>query len=79
LEDYVAWPNLPAQQALNSPSEVRRGGFIGNEVDLQAIWDYTEDVSFGLLAGWFMPNGDVYYGGNDTIASDVVGTVKVSF
>lgn len=56
----------------------RSGGWIGSEIDLQANWDYTEDVSFGLLAGWFVP-GEVYYGGNDSVATDVVGTVKVSF
>ena len=59
-------------------------GFIGQEIDLQANWDYTEDVSFGLLAGWFIP-GDVYNattsnGGNKAaVATDLVGTVKVSF
>lgn len=53
-------------------------GFIGQEIDLQANWDYTEDVSFGLLAGWFFP-GEVYYAGFDDIATDVVGSVKVSF
>jgi hypothetical protein len=54
-------------------------GFIGQEVDIQAIWDYTEDVSFGLLCGWFMPNADTYQNNNNAIASDIVGTVKVSF
>jgi len=53
-------------------------GFIGQEVDFQANWDYTEDVSFGLLAGWFMP-GEVYFDNRNDIATDVVGTVKVSF
>ena len=53
-------------------------GFVGHEVDLQANWDYTEDVSFGLLAGWFIP-GEVYTGGSDDIATDLVGSVKVSF
>lgn len=53
-------------------------GFIGQEVDLTANWDYTEDVSFGLLAGWFIP-GDVYGHSQDHVATDLVGTVKVSF
>jgi hypothetical protein len=56
----------------------KTGGFIGQEVDLQATWDYTEDVSFGLLCGWYVP-GDVYFSGLDDTATDVVGTVKVSF
>ncbi|MBN1793824.1 MAG: hypothetical protein JW844_02540 [Candidatus Omnitrophica bacterium] len=57
---------------------------IGHEIDLQAIYDYTEDVQVGLLAAWFIP-GDYYDGetteankGNDT-AFDLVGTMKVTF
>ncbi|MFA5142950.1 MAG: alginate export family protein [Candidatus Omnitrophota bacterium] len=53
-------------------------GFIGQELDLQANWDYTEDVSFNLLAGWFVP-GTVYYDGKADTATDLVGSVKVSF
>ena len=56
----------------------KSGGYIGSEFDLNAVWDYTEDVSFGLLAGWFFP-GRVYYDNRDDIATDIVGTVKVSF
>ncbi|MDD5422030.1 MAG: alginate export family protein [Candidatus Omnitrophota bacterium] len=53
-------------------------GFIGQEIDLTANWDYTEDVSFGLLCGWFVP-GDVYYENMNKVTTDIVGTVKVSF
>ncbi|MFA6320751.1 MAG: alginate export family protein [Candidatus Omnitrophota bacterium] len=53
-------------------------GFVGQEVDIQANWDYTEDVSFNLLAGWFMP-GEVYYDQGKAVATDLVGSVKVSF
>ena len=51
--------------------------WVGHEVDLQATWDYTEDVSFGLLASWFIP-GEVYTI-DDKTATDLVGTMKVSF
>ncbi|MFH1878806.1 MAG: alginate export family protein [Candidatus Omnitrophota bacterium] len=51
---------------------------VGDEVDVTVTWDYTEDVSFGLLAGWFFP-GNYWRGGEDNIATDVVGTVKLSF
>lgn len=64
-EQYVIW---------NSKS----GGFVGQEIDIQANWDYTEDVSFGLLAGWFIP-GEVYFDNRNDAAADLVGTVKVSF
>lgn len=64
----------------NSPNGGNyRGGYIGTEFDGQAIWDYTEDVSFGVLYAFFVPGGDVYYGGNNDVATDFVGTVKVSF
>ncbi|MBF0252392.1 MAG: alginate export family protein [Candidatus Omnitrophica bacterium] len=51
---------------------------IGDEVNLQAIWDYTEDVSFGLLSAWFFP-GSTYPDNQDAIATDIVGTVALSF
>ncbi len=51
---------------------------IGYEIDLQVTYDYTEDVSFGLLTGWFVP-GDFYSEPQDEIASDIVGSVKVTF
>lgn len=28
---------------------------LGSEVDLNVMYDYTEDVQFGLLLGWYMP------------------------
>lgn len=51
---------------------------LGWEIDLQATYDYTEDVSFGLLAGWFVP-GDFYTADNDETAVDLVGSTKVTF
>lgn len=51
---------------------------IGDEVDLVFTWDYTEDVSFGLLTGWFFP-GSHFSSGQDDLATDVVGTVSLSF
>jgi len=52
--------------------------FYGTEFDLGVTWDYTEDVSFGLLAAWFWP-GAFYYDQSDDAATDLVGTVKLSF
>jgi len=52
--------------------------YIGSEVDLQLTWDYTEDVSFNLLSGWFFPGGH-FSSDRDDIATDIVGTVKLSF
>lgn len=52
-------------------------GFIGQELDFQANWDYTEDVSFNILGAYFVP-GEVYTVDNKP-ATEVVGTVSVSF
>ncbi len=51
---------------------------VGDEVDLQLTWDYTEDVSFGLLTAWFFP-GAHFQSSRDDVATDIVGTVKLSF
>ena len=51
---------------------------IGYEFDVVATYDYTEDVSFGLLAGWFIP-GDKFSDPNDEVATDIVSSVKVTF
>ncbi len=51
---------------------------IGWEIDLQTTYDYTEDVSFGLLVGWFVP-GNFYTSPNDATATDIVGSLKVAF
>lgn len=51
---------------------------IGQELDFQVTYDYTEDVSFGLLTAWFFP-GDQFEGPNDKTAADIVASAKVSF
>ncbi|MBI4335851.1 MAG: alginate export family protein [Candidatus Omnitrophica bacterium] len=51
---------------------------IGSELDLTLTYDYTEDVSFNLLAAWFFP-GKYWIAGQDDNATDIVGTVKVAF
>ncbi|MFH1354840.1 MAG: alginate export family protein [Candidatus Omnitrophota bacterium] len=58
--------------------------FIGQEVDLTLIYNYTEDVQFGLLAGMFMP-GKAFYSGGSTgskvtnTATELIGSMKVTF
>jgi hypothetical protein len=51
---------------------------LGNEVDASLIYDYTEDVQLGLTAGWFIP-GDAFDTNNDKTASQVIGSMKVTF
>lgn len=57
---------------------IKDSKYLGSEIDLSAKWDYTEDVSFGLLAAWYFP-GSHYYHQSDDIAQDIVGSVKLSF
>jgi len=66
--------NMAMYDAMNDKSK----GYVGTEFDFQANWDYTEDVSFNLLAGWFMP-GQVYYDQTKNTATDLVASVKVEF
>lgn len=56
----------------------RREKFVGHELDLTASYDYTEDVQFSVLAGWFFP-GPVFSNENRNTASELVGTMKVTF
>lgn len=51
---------------------------LGNEVDATLTYDYTEDVQFGLGAGWFRP-GKAFNKLNKETATQVVGSMKVTF
>ena len=52
--------------------------FIGQEVDLSVVYDYTEDVQFGLLYGMVFA-GPALDGRNDNMPSEVIGSMKVTF
>lgn len=94
--DYVAaWFNkryAPGRQIILSGVEGARlftmdkTPFIGQEVDLNLTYDYTEDVQFGLLWGYFMPAKALNQKGSanaqDTTkanAVEVIGSMKVTF
>ncbi len=51
---------------------------LGNEIDLGLTYDYTEDVQFGLNAGMFIP-GEAFQNDNSATASQVIGSMKVTF
>lgn len=51
---------------------------IGNEYDVNVDYAYTEDVTFGLNLGWFVP-GSIFSGANDTTASQALAHVLVNF
>ncbi len=56
---------------------------LGNELDASLTYDYTEDVQFGISAAWFDPGQNLQDtlpgSGYDSNATQVVGSVKVSF
>ena len=72
--------NMFWNQYSYNPSTMKDLGYVGTEIDLGATWDYTEDVSFNVVTGFFVP-GQVYYNdqGTASTAVDMVGSVKVSF
>ena len=77
--DSLTIEALYAHFWLDEPTTVARTDTdLGGEVDVNITWDYTEDVSFGLLTAWFFP-GDHFPNGQDDLATDIVGTVKLSF
>ena len=57
---------------------------LGSEVDAILTYDYTEDVQLGLNMGWFFPGAAFNKGsdnatGNKLTASQVIGSMKVTF
>ncbi|MCX5697552.1 MAG: alginate export family protein [Candidatus Omnitrophica bacterium] len=51
---------------------------LGQEVDLAMIYNYTEDVQFGLSGGAFVP-GNAFSKTNRDTAKQVIGSMKVTF
>ena len=67
----------PDRTATLSPTTTGRKD-IGNEYDLGVDYAYTEDVTFGLSLGWFVP-GATFTGANDSVASQALAHVLVNF
>ena len=51
---------------------------VGDEIDMRLTYDYTEDVTFGLLTAWFFP-GEYFISPNNDVASEIVGSVALTF
>ena len=58
--------------------DLLRRGVLPSEIDLAAIYSYTEDVTFSMMADWFIP-GDLYQSPFDDTATQLIGEVKVVF
>jgi hypothetical protein len=52
---------------------------LGDEVDLSLTYDYTEDVQFGLSGGYFKAGHAFSKSVHNESASQVIGSMKVSF
>ncbi|MBI2884912.1 MAG: alginate export family protein [Candidatus Omnitrophica bacterium] len=75
------WQDVGALRANAAGTAVANGprrSFAGTELDTNLVYDYTEDVQFGLLYGFFVP-GSIYTSASDNVAQEVVTTVKVQF
>jgi hypothetical protein len=64
--------------AVLTPATNKNGYWLGNETDINLTYNYTEDVTFGLNLGWFVP-GDVFASSNKDIASQAIANVAVTF
>lgn len=51
---------------------------LGDEIDVDLIYDYTEDVQLGLSLGWFVP-GDTLHAVNKDTATQAIASMKVTF
>jgi hypothetical protein len=53
---------------------------VGQELDLNMMYDYSEDVQIGLLCGWFFPGSAFNKGADQRMtASELIASCKVSF
>ncbi|MFH1791202.1 MAG: alginate export family protein [Candidatus Omnitrophota bacterium] len=77
-QQYATYHYDPAHTGTGVDERIKDKKYLGSEIDVQAAWDYTEDVQFGLLCAWYFP-GAHYYDQSDDVATDIVGTVKLSF
>jgi len=51
---------------------------LGNEYDVNLTYNYTEDVTFGVSLGWFIP-GDAFSSNNNNVAQQALANVAVKF
>jgi hypothetical protein len=68
----------PSPNGTVTPTTNKNGYWVGNETDLNLTYNYTEDVTFGLTVGWFVP-GDVFTARNNETASQAIANVGVKF
>ncbi len=69
MQDVTLWARLIHSWFDEAPRP-GRDKEVGNELDVKALYDYTEDVQLSAWGGWFLP-GDYYDGEvNSALRSD---------
>jgi len=61
-----------------SPATKHDARALGNEYDVNLTYNYTEDVTFGVSLGWFVP-GSIFTNNNNNTASQALADVAVKF
>ena len=51
---------------------------LGNETDVNLNYNYTEDVTFGVSVGWYVP-GNAFLKDNRDTASQAIASLGVKF
>lgn len=85
-EYYAYWWDRKYPNGSLTPMATTRGDiytmtdkrFAGQELDLKASYDYTEDVQFSLLGGVLVP-GKAFDKANRDNATELIGSMKVTF
>jgi len=61
-----------------TPATKNKAKGLGNEADINLTYNYTEDVTFGVSVGWYVP-GSVFTSNNSNTASQAMADVNVKF
>ena len=75
---YHFWAPDDMHTTITDPTSAVLDDHLGDEIDTQITYAYTEDVSFGFMADWYIPGG-LYASNNDKTASQYVSSVHVTF
>lgn len=76
--NYSTWSPITGPATANTYAVDRDNANIGDELDMFAVYDYTEDVQMKLSAAAFLP-GSFFTSANDDVAYSVRGSVAVLF
>ena len=71
-------PNTGSTLASPNTSTKKNSLGLGNEADVNFTYNYTEDVTFGVSLGWFVP-GNAFATTNRDTASQAIANVGVKF